>query len=117
MRLLSLVVIFFLCSSISWAYNIDYRSVPKEDQKIYDIMVKSIDKKYFVGVNKIIVYNREMWVKWDGIYFAGNGIILIDKSGLYSFEYTLKHELSHHKCWKENKDVSHGSQCFTNGLD
>lgn len=115
MRLLSLVVILVLCSSVVLAYpKIDYRSVSEKDQLIYNQIEKSIDEKYFVGVTKIIVYGREMWYP-DG-WFTDRGVIMIDKGGLYNFKFSLTHELKHSKCWKEARDLSHDSQCFTNGL-
>ena len=118
MRLLSLVVIFFLCSSVVFAYpQIDYRSVSLEDQKIYNHIAESIDERHYNGVTKIIVYGKEMWGNANGIYFSDSGIILIDHNGVLDFQYVINHELTHNKCWKEKRDLSHDSQCFTNGLD
>ena len=102
-------------SGVVVAYpKIDYRSVSIEDQKVYNQIEKNIEEKYFEGVNKIIVYGGERWFE-DG-WFTDSGVIMLDKGGLYSFEKSLIHELTHNKCWKEKRDLSHDSQCFTNGL-
>ena len=118
-KLIWLMVLVLLVVSISVvAYpKIDFRSVSLEDQKIYNKIEKNMDEKYYDGINKIIVYGREMWGYANGMYFLSSGMIMIDKGGIIDFEYTLKHELTHNKCWKEKRELSHDSQCFTNGLD
>ena len=122
-KLIWLMVLVLLVVSISVvAYpKIDFRSVDKETQIEFIKVMKSIDEKHYDGVKKITVYRTVLYYRGGnmviGDYIAPSFIRIFDAKLNTLTKKNLEHELTHHKCWKENRDLSHDSQCFTNGLD
>ena|SRR3990167_2550878 len=132
MRLLSLVVIFFLCSSVVLAYPLIklYGNFTQEEKQEVVDGINLFPPKYFSNVKTVEIYNYKYLEKGKylcgaklaeehlGGFYCRNGRLLIDKEGIdYDFNWILLHELTHAKCWKKQRDMSHDSQCFTNGLD
>ena len=133
MRLLSLVVIFFLCSSIVLAYppiKLYGNFTQEEKQEVMD-GINLFPPKYFSNVKTVEIYNYKFLEKGKylcgaklteehlGGFYCRNGRLIIDEKGLkHDFVKVLIHELKHSKCYKKkhNWDLSHDSQCFTNGL-
>ena len=111
-----MLIFLVMVSSVLAFPQLDYRSVSKEKQLDYDKVIRSIPKADYDGVVKVIIYGKEMWFE-DG-WFTDRRVIMVDNSGLYNFDKTLRHELTHNKCFQKKYgwDLSHDSKCFTNGL-
>ena len=133
MRLFPLVLTFILFSSVSLA-SLDYPPITfygnfTEGEK-HEI-IKSIilfEPEHFKNVKRVDFYSYDYLKKGKyvcgsalaedyGGFYCKNGRMIVDKKGIdYDLNHFLYHELTHAKCWKKERSMSHDSKCFTNGL-